>query len=127
MQKTLNFSDFGDPFPPSPLILAVKMTHLRFRGCSKLLTSVSLTGFTSCIIHCRTHTRTHTATTTTTTTTTTTMPPRASRASRKTTPPPAASESHLSAGHKHKKSTLLSVLAGNEDEELRIIAEQAGL
>ena len=38
LQKTLNFSDFGKPFPPSPLILAVKMSHLRVRGCSKLLT-----------------------------------------------------------------------------------------
>ena len=33
LQKTLNFSDFGESFPPSPLIRVVKMSHLRVRGC----------------------------------------------------------------------------------------------
>ena len=62
-----------------------------------------------CIIHCRTHTpslRTHTPTTT--------MPPRASR---KTLPPAAASESHLSAGHKHKKSAPKNKNSKKKDEK----------
>ena len=56
LQKTLNFSDFGEPSLPSPLIRAVKMSHLRVRGCSKLLT-LNLTGLTS--FATRTHPHTH--------------------------------------------------------------------
>jgi hypothetical protein len=42
------------------------------------------------------------------------MPPQASR---KTTPPAAASESHLSAGHKHKKSVPKNKISKNKDEK----------